>query len=112
MHVSGMLAAENFHTQYSFLSDLHASELVALCDDYKHACKLLANSLHDLHTVHEEEVRQLERAVKRVESVVHWDMRDKVEAEALQKAVQTEREWRKQSKRPWFMKQCALLAYV
>ena len=112
MHVSGTLAPDKFRTQYSFLSDLHASELAALRDDYKRARKLLANSPRELRAAREEEVRRLERAVKRAESAVHRDTRDKVEAEALRKAAQAEREGRKQGKGAWFMKQCALSAYV
>ena len=100
MHVSSTFAADKFRAQYSFLSNLHASELVALRDNYKRARKLLANLLHHLRTAREEEVRQLEHAVKRAKSVVHRDTRDKVEAKALQKAAQTEREGRKQRKRP------------
>ena len=100
MHVSGTLVADTFRTQYSFLFDLHASKLVALHGDYKRARKLLANLLHDLRAAREEEVRWLEHAVKRAESVIHRDTCDKMEAEALQKAAQTEREGRKQRKRP------------
>jgi len=47
--------------------------------------------------------------VKRAESAVHRDTREKVEAEALGKAKQAETERRKQGKGAWFMKRCAFL---
>lgn len=103
-HASGAFAPDKFRTQYTFLSDLHTGELAALREDYKRARRLLANSPRELRPAREEEVARLERAVKRAESTVHRDAREKVEAEALGKAKQAEAERRKQGKGAWFMK--------
>ena len=46
----------------------------------------------------------MERAVKRAESAVNKDRREKVEMEALSKAAKEERDRRKQGKKAWFMK--------
>lgn len=104
-HASGQLAPDKFRTQYTFLSDLHTGELAKLREDYKRARKLLANSPRELRAAREEEVRRLERAVKRAESSVNRDKREKVEAEALSRAKQAESERRKLGKGAWFMKE-------
>ena len=46
----------------------------------------------------------MERAVKRAESLVNKDRREKVETEALRKLARDEREKRKQGKKAWYMK--------
>lgn len=47
--------------------------------------------------------------MKRAESSVNRDTREKVEAEALREAKQAEAERRKLGKGAWFMKECAFL---
>ncbi|KAG6334259.1 hypothetical protein ID866_4834 [Astraeus odoratus] len=104
LHVSGKYEPEKFRQQYGFLSGVHTSELKTLRDDYKRARKLLANSPRDLRAMREEEVKRLELAMKRAESAVNRDTKEKVEADALRKVAQAEKEKRKQGKGAWFMK--------
>ncbi|KAH7885268.1 hypothetical protein F5I97DRAFT_1355838 [Phlebopus sp. FC_14] len=94
-----------FRQRYDFLSDLHTDELKTLRENLKHARRLLVNSPRDLRTQREEEVRRLELAVKRGESAVNRDTREKVEAEALRKVKEAEKEKRKHGKAEWWMKQ-------
>ena len=102
--VTGEFDPKRFHNQYSFLSDLHHEELSTLKENLKRARKLLVNSPRDLRQEREAEVERLERAVKRAESAVNKDRREKVEMEALSKAAKEEREKRKQGKKAWYMK--------
>lgn len=50
--------------------------------------------------------------MKRAESSVNRDKREKVEAEALSRAKQAESERRKLGKGAWFMKECTFLRPV
>ena len=102
--MTGAFDAQRFQNQYNFLSDLHQNELSTLKDNLKRARKLLANSPRDLREEREGEVDRLERAVKRAESLVNKDRREKVEPEALRKLARDEREKRKQGKKAWYMK--------
>lgn len=104
LQVTGEFDAKRFQNQYNFLSDLHQNELGTLKDNLKRARKLLANSPRDLREEREGEVDRLERAVKRAESLVNKDRREKVETEALRKLAKDEREKRKQGKKAWYMK--------
>lgn len=104
LHVTGKYDEEKFRKQYSFLSALHTDELKTLRENYNTARKLLANSPRDLRPAREEEVKRLELAVKRAESAVNRDTREKVETEALQKVAQAEKQKREQGKGAWFMK--------
>ena len=91
---------------------MHAQELATLRESLKRARKMLASSPRDLRAAREGEVLRLERAVKRAESVVHRDRREAVEAGALARARQDERERRRQGKGAWYMKDgaCACLS--
>ncbi|KAH7912531.1 hypothetical protein BJ138DRAFT_988671, partial [Hygrophoropsis aurantiaca] len=102
--MTGEFATHKFRQQYGFLSDLHTTELRALRDNLKRARKLLVNSPHDLREEREEEVRRLELAVKRGESSVNRDKREKIEVEALGKIAKEEKERRKQGKAGWWLK--------
>ncbi|KAI5983476.1 hypothetical protein EDD15DRAFT_2512213 [Pisolithus albus] len=104
LHLTGKYDQDKFRKQYSFLPELHTNELETLRKNYKTARKLLANSPRDLRPAREEEVRRLELAVKRAESAVNRDARERVEAEALQSVTQAEKQKRKQGKGAWFMK--------
>lgn len=66
----------------------------------------MASSPHDLYDERESEVNRLELAVKRAESLVNKDRRDKVEQEALSKLTKEEREKRKDGKGEWYLKNC------
>ncbi len=104
LQVTGEFDAKRFQTQYGFLSNLHQDELSTLRDNLKRARKLLANSPRDLYEEREAEVDRLERAVKRAESMVNKDRREKVEMEALRKVIKEEREKQKEGKKAWYMK--------
>ncbi|KAJ3474168.1 hypothetical protein NLI96_g12615 [Meripilus lineatus] len=105
LHIAGEFSAQKFQSQYGFLSDLHSDELKTLRENLKRAKKLLANSPRDLREEREQEVVRLERAMKRAESTVNRDKREKVEQTAMQKVAQEEREKRKQGKKAWYMKE-------
>ncbi|OAX38762.1 DUF947-domain-containing protein [Rhizopogon vinicolor AM-OR11-026] len=104
LHITGDYKPEKFREQYNFLSSLHSNELKTLRESLKRARKLLANSPHDLRAEREREVGRLELAVKRGESTVNRDKREKVETDALQKATREEREKRQHGKAGWWMK--------
>ncbi|KAI0788468.1 hypothetical protein C8Q75DRAFT_823966 [Abortiporus biennis] len=103
--LAGEFSAQKFQSQYGFLADMHQSELKTLRDNLKRARKLLLTSPRDLREAREEEVDRLERAVKRAESMVNKDRREKIEQTALAKVAQEEREKRKQGKGAWYMKE-------
>lgn len=65
---------------------------------------MLASSPRELRSEREEEVERLERAMKRVESMVNRDRITRLEQEALSKAKKEEAERRKQGKGKWFLK--------
>ncbi|KAI1797947.1 hypothetical protein LXA43DRAFT_982743 [Ganoderma leucocontextum] len=104
LQVTGEFDAKRFQNQYGFLSDMHQEELGTLRDNLKRARKLVTNSPRDLREEREAEVDRLERAVKRGESLVNKDRRDKVELEALRKVAKEERDKQKQGKAAWYMK--------
>ncbi|KAH9950390.1 hypothetical protein B0H21DRAFT_723245 [Amylocystis lapponica] len=104
LDLAGEFSPQKFHSQYGFLSDLHMNEMKTLKDNLKRARKLLASSPRDLREEREQEVQRLERAVKRAESMVNKDRREKIEQEALHKVAKGEREKRKEGKGAWYMK--------
>ncbi|KIK93335.1 hypothetical protein PAXRUDRAFT_829070 [Paxillus rubicundulus Ve08.2h10] len=93
-----------FKQQYGFLSDLHSSELKTLRENLKRARKLLVSTPSNLRAEREEEVKRLELAVKRAESAVNRDTRERIDAEALQSAKHAEKEKRNHGKSDWWMK--------
>ena len=69
------------------------------------------SSPRDQRAEREAEVDRLERAVKRAESAVNRDKRERVEQEAIAKAMHEEKEKRKQGKGAFYLKDgtpCAL----
>ncbi|KAG1885034.1 hypothetical protein F4604DRAFT_1729150 [Suillus subluteus] len=104
LHITGAYDPQKFKSQYSFLSTLHTSELDTLRSNLKLARKLLLNSPKDLRAEREREVGRLELAVKRAESSVNRDKREKVEMEALERVGKEERDKRKKGKAEWWMK--------
>lgn len=106
MHAAGRYDLSKFKQQYDFLPGLRSGELSTLHEHMKRAKKLLANSPSHLRAEREEEVKRLEHAVKRAESGVNSDNRERVESKALQSAKQTEKEKRGQGKAGWWMKRC------
>ncbi|KAF9221624.1 DUF947-domain-containing protein [Gyrodon lividus] len=104
LHAAGGYDPLKFKQQYDFLSNLHGSELKTLRENLKRARKLLINSPSNLRGEREEEVKRLELAVKRAESAVNRDTRERVEAEAVQSAKQAEKEKRNHGKAEWWMK--------
>lgn len=104
LHITGEFSADRFRSQYGFLSDMHAQEMKTLRDNLKRARKMLISSPRDLRAEREQEVERLERAVKRAESLVNRDKREKVEASALARVRQDEKEKRVQGKGAWYMK--------
>lgn len=83
---------------------MHETELKTLRDNLKRARKLLASSPRDLREAREQEVHRLELAVKRAESLVNKDKRDRIEQEALGRAAKEEKEKQKQGKGRFWMK--------
>lgn len=104
LHITGTYDPQKFKSQYTFLSSLHTSELSTLRSNLSLARKLLLNSPRDLRAAREREVGRLELAVKRAESSVNRDKREKVEMEALEKVGREEREKRRKGKAGWWMK--------
>ncbi|OBZ79859.1 rRNA biogenesis protein RRP36 [Grifola frondosa] len=104
LHLAGEFSAQKFSSQYGFLSDMHTEEMKTLRENLKRARKLLVNSPRDLREEREAEVQRLERAVKRAESMVNKDQRERVEREALEKVSKEERAKQKEGKSAWFMK--------
>jgi ribosomal RNA-processing protein 36 len=102
--VAGEFSSEKFNDQYSFLPTMHEEEHKTLRDNLKKARKLLDYSPQDLRAEREEEVKNLESALKRAESAVNSDKRKLIEREALQKVAREEKERRKRGKGAWFMK--------
>lgn len=91
---------------YSFLEDAHKDELKMLRENLKKAKKSLSSTPLELRPELHEEIERLERALKRAESTVHKDKRDKLEHAALSKAAKEEKEKQKEGKGSWFMKDC------
>ncbi|EIN13789.1 DUF947-domain-containing protein [Punctularia strigosozonata HHB-11173 SS5] len=104
MPLAGEFAPEKFRKQYDFLAELHEQEHKELRENLKRARKLLASSPRDLRAEREAEVKNLEAALKRAESAVNKDKRERVEHAALEKVSREEKERRKSGKQAWYMK--------
>ena len=85
---------------------MHKTELSTLKENLKRAKKMLASSPRDQRKEREQEVAKLEQAVKRAESNVNRDKREKIELDALGKVKQEEKEKRKAGMGAWHMKDC------
>ncbi|KAF9457058.1 hypothetical protein BDZ94DRAFT_1203379 [Collybia nuda] len=103
--LAGEFSGEKFHQHYGFLVESHKTELKALQTNLQHARKILASSPQGLLSERQQEVRRLELAVKRAESIVNNDRRNKVEREAFAKVAQEEKSKRKGGKAGWWLKE-------
>lgn len=83
---------------------MRQGELVTLRDSLKRARKLLASSPQHLRPEREAEVERLELAVKRAESSVNRDKRERVEREALNAITKEERDKRQKGKKAFWLK--------
>lgn len=83
---------------------MHETELKTLRDNLKRARKLVGSSPRDLREEREREVQRLELAVKRAESSVNKDRREKVEQEAMNRAMQQEKAKQKEGKGQFWLK--------
>jgi ribosomal RNA-processing protein 36 len=83
---------------------MRQDELVALRDNLKRARKLLASSPRHLRQEREAEVERLALAVKRGESSVNRDKRERVEREALSAITKEERDKRQKGKKSYWLK--------
>ena len=108
MHAAGRYDPAKFKQQYDFITGLHRDELSTLREHVKRAQKLLANSPAHLRAEREEEVKRLERTMKRAESAVNRDNWERIESNAVRSAKQAEREKRNKGKAEWWMKRCEL----
>ncbi|CCL99037.1 uncharacterized protein FIBRA_01046 [Fibroporia radiculosa] len=104
LSLAGEWSPSQFRAQYGFLSEMHTQEMKTLRDNLKRARKLLASSPRDLREERQLEVQRLEQALKRAESSVNKDRREKVEQDALEKVTKEEREKRKAGKGAWYLK--------
>ncbi|KAF9651889.1 DUF947-domain-containing protein, partial [Thelephora ganbajun] len=100
----GKLQPQLYRQSYGFLADMHRTELSTLKESLKRAKKMLAYSPRDQREEREREVGKLEQAVKRTESNVNRDKRERIEEDALRKVKQEEKEKRKTGKGAWHMK--------
>ncbi|KLO17037.1 DUF947-domain-containing protein [Schizopora paradoxa] len=105
--LSGELSVQKFQSQYSFLADMHGTELSNLKENLARAKKLLRSSPRDLREAREDEVQKLEAALKRAESTVNRDRQEQVTRVALEKVKKEEQEKQKQGKSGWWMKDSA-----
>ena len=106
MPLAGEFSAEKFRAQYNFLADARKTELGTLQENLKRARTLLATSPQNLFDERDREVKKLELAVKRAESMVNKDRKDMIERETLLKLTREEKEKRKQGKKHWWLKEC------
>ncbi|KAI0274851.1 hypothetical protein BC834DRAFT_839874 [Gloeopeniophorella convolvens] len=102
--LTGEFDASRFQDQYKFLSDVREGELKTLRENLSRARKLLASSPRDLRPEREHEVERLSLAVKRAESSVNRDKRERAEQAALSAVGKEERDKRKQGKKAYWMK--------
>lgn len=73
---------------------------------------MMSSTPRDQRDERENEVKRLELAVKRMESLVNKDRQDKIQVEALRKATKEEREKQKQGKQGWWMKKGTRLVLI
>ena len=83
---------------------MRQGELVMLRDNLKRARKLLASSPRHLRPEREAEVERLALAVKRAESSINKDKREKVERETLSAITKDERNKRQKGKKAYWLK--------
>ncbi|KAI0052848.1 DUF947-domain-containing protein [Auriscalpium vulgare] len=102
--LAGEFDAQRFRKQYGFIADLHQDELKTLRENLKRAKKLLASSPRETREERQREVTRLELTVKRAESSVNRDKREKVEQDALSRASKEEREKRQTGKGQFWLK--------
>jgi ribosomal RNA-processing protein 36 len=102
--LSGEFDTTKFQNHYNFLSDMRQGELVTLRDSLKRARKLLTSSPQHLRPEREAEVERLELAVKRAESSVNRDKRERVEREALTAISKEERNKQQKGKKAFWLK--------
>ena len=87
-------------------------ELTTLRDNLKRARKLLASSPRHLREEREAEVERLALAMKRAESSVNRDKRERVEQEALTVAKKEEHVKRQKGKRAYWLKDSRSLLFL
>ncbi|KIY53375.1 DUF947-domain-containing protein, partial [Fistulina hepatica ATCC 64428] len=104
LQLAGDFSPKHFSQQYGFLAEMHSNELQTLRDDAKRMRRLVTNAPRHLRAEREQELERMERAIKRVESIVNKEKRDKIEQDALNTVARGEREKRKQGKVGWWMK--------
>jgi len=102
--LSGKLSEDQFKRDYKFLADNRVTELAALRENLKRVRKLLSSTPRDQREEREAEISRLELAVKRGESSVNRDKRERVERIALEKVANEEKEKRKGGKGGWWLK--------
>jgi ribosomal RNA-processing protein 36 len=102
--MTGEVSAEKFRKNYDFLAESHQNELQILRDELNKAKRLLSSAPKISRTEHQREIDRLERAVKRAETSVHRDKKERIEQEAIQNAKREEFEKRKHGKGQWHMK--------
>lgn len=102
--LTGDFDATKFRSHYNFLSDMHQGELKILRENLRRARKLLASSPRDLRPEREAEVERLSLAVKRGESSVNKDKRERVEQDALGAITKEERDKRQKGKKAYWLK--------
>jgi len=102
--LSGQFDGTKFRNHYKFLSDMREGELATLRDNLKRARKLLTSSPQHLRAEHDAEVERLTLAVKRAESSVNRDKRERVEQDALSTMEKEERQKRQEGKKPYWLK--------
>ena len=86
------------------MEETHKNEYHLLKDNLKKAKKALSSTPLASRPEAEEEIERIIRALKRAESTVHRDKREKVEYEALAKVAREEKLKQKEGKGSWFMK--------
>ncbi|KAL0951248.1 hypothetical protein HGRIS_007966 [Hohenbuehelia grisea] len=102
--LAGEFDASKFQQQYGFLAKNRVSELHTLRDSLKRARKLLSSTPRDQRAEREAEIGRLELAIKRAESAVNRDKREKIDQAALAKVTKEEKEKRQQGKQGWWLK--------
>jgi ribosomal RNA-processing protein 36 len=102
--LSGEFDANKFQNQYNFLPDIRQGELATLRDSLKRARKLLTSSPRHLRPEREAEAERLALAVKRAESSVNRDKRERVERDALTAVTKEERNKRQTGKKAFWLK--------
>lgn len=91
---------------------MREGELATLRDNLKRARKLLASSPRHLRVEREAEVERLALAVKRAESSINRDRRERVEQEALTTAKKEEHVKRQKGKKAYWLKDGMALILV